>query len=181
MNHRTLRRLATVLALGAAAGLIGCGGSKAAAPPPAAPAAHATPRAPAPEGPTRTDFRTIAQKLVQECVAGGWIQKWRSTAKDVDVARPRIRLRGFEDKTQQGLDPAYLTSELEKRMRLSGVFDMVGESAETDFIGDGTLLRLAERTQRGDRISVYTATLDLIDPATNQKAYSCEATVRGDM
>jgi PBP1b-binding outer membrane lipoprotein LpoB len=140
-----------------------------------------TARTPPPEGPTRTDFRTIAAKLVQGCIAGGWISKWRSTAKDVDQAKPRIHLRGFEDKTQQNLDPEYLNQELEKKMRTSGVFDMVAEGAELDFIGQGKLLRLAERTSRGDRVSVYTATLELLDPTTNKLAYSCEATVKGEM
>jgi hypothetical protein len=159
---------------------IGC---KSSTPPPKQESAPPPPtnRPPPPEGPTRTDFKTIAGKLVQECVGGGWISKWRSTAKDVDQARPRIHLVGFEDKTQQNLDPEYLNSELEKRMRMSGVFDMVAEGAELDFIGQGKLLRLAERNARGDRISVYTATLDLIDPQTKQKAYSCEATVKGEM
>jgi PBP1b-binding outer membrane lipoprotein LpoB len=134
-----------------------------------------------PEGPTRTDFKTIAQKLVQKCVAGGWISQWRSTAKDVDQAKPRIVLRPFEDKTGQELDPEYLNTELQRRMRVSGVFDMVAEGAELDFYARGKLLRLAERTGRGDKISVYTATLEVIDPATEKIAYSCEATVKGEM
>jgi PBP1b-binding outer membrane lipoprotein LpoB len=133
-----------------------------------------------PKGPTRTDFNTIAQKLVGKCIAGGWIAKWRSTAEDIDQAKPRIYLRPFEDKTNQNLDPLYLNQTLEKRMRTSGVFDMVAEGAETDFYGRGILHLLAERTG-GERISVYTATLELIDPKTEKIAYSCEATVKGEM
>lgn len=151
-------------------------------PPPVAepaPTPRAEPKVPAPTGPTRTDFQTIAKKLLQQCVVGGWISKWRSTAKDVDQARPKIQLRGFEDKTGQGLDPEYLNGELEKRMRTSGVFDIVNDAP--DFFGQGKLMRLAERNARGDRVSVYTATLSLIDPTTNNVAYSCEATVQGEM
>jgi hypothetical protein len=149
-------------------------------PQPAAPV-KAAPREAAPQGPTRTDFQTIAKKLMQQCIAGGWISRWRSTAKDVDQAKPRIHLRGFEDKTGQGLDPDYLNGELEKRMRTSGVFDMVADGAELDFFGQGKLLRMAERTKGGERISVYTATLEMVDPGTNKTAYSCEATVKGEM
>lgn len=157
----------------------GCASS---APPPAPlPPPASSNRPPPPKGPTRTDFKTIAAKLVQQCVAGGWISRWRSTAKDVDAAKPRVHLRGFEDKTDQGLDPDYLNNELERRMRISGVFEMVTKDAEKDFIGQGKLLRLAERTPRGERISVYTATLDLIDPTSQNKAYGCEATVQGEM
>lgn len=137
-------------------------------------------RDPPPKGPTRTDFNTIAQKLVGKCVAGGWIAKWRSTAKDIDQAKPRIMLRAFEDRTGQGLDPLYLNQTLEKKMRTSGVFDLVAEGAETDFYGRGILHLLAERSG-GERISVYTATLELIDPLTEKIAYSCEATVKGEM
>lgn len=151
-------------------------------PPPQPPApARAEPKVPPPEGPTKTDFQTIAKKLVQQCIAGGWISRWRSTAADVDQARPRIQLTGFEDKTGQGLDPQYLNGELEKRMRTSGVFDMVGEGEKIDFVGKGRLLRLAERDRKGERVSVYTATLELIDPTTSKIAYSCEATVKGEL
>lgn len=156
-----------------------CGGSAASAPPPAPPPAEPS-RPPPPEGPTRTDFKTIAQKLVSRCVAGGWIHKWRSEAPDPTVAKPKIYLSDFEDQTKQDLDPQYLTAELERKMRTSGVFEMVSEDAEYDFIGKGKLLRMAER-QGGQRVSVYTAVLELISPATNKVAYSCEATVKGEM
>jgi hypothetical protein len=99
---------------------------------------------------------------------------------DVDVAKPRIYLRDFEDKTGQGLDPSYLHDELEKNMRTSGVFDMVAEAGPFDFIGRGRLLRLAERSGEG-RISVYTAILEMLDPKSEKVAYSCESTVRGEM
>lgn len=156
-----------------------CGGST---PPPEKPVSPPPPaREPPPAGPTRTDFKTIATKLVQQCITGGWISKWRSTAKDVDQAKPRVRLRGFEDKTGQNLDPEYLNQELEKKMRTSGVFEVVSESEPLDFHGQGKLLRLAEKNSRGERISVYTATLEMIDPTTNKVAYSCEATVKGEM
>ena len=58
---------------------------------------------------------------------------------------------------------------------------MVPEGAERDFDGRGRLLRLAERDARGDRYSVYTVTLDLIEPGGDRVAYSCEATVKGEM
>jgi hypothetical protein len=176
----TMRHFKISLFLSVVAVLAACSSST---PPPRAepPPTTRSSAPPPPSGPTRTDFQTIAKKLVQQCVQGGWISKWRSTAKDVDQAKPRIHLRGFEDKTGQNLDPDYLNNELEKRMRTSGVFDMVAAEGQLDFFGEGKLLRMAERTSRGDRISVYTATLDLIDPTTNQKAYSCEATVKGEM
>jgi hypothetical protein len=156
----------------------GCGGSAQSAPPPPKPVEA---RPPPPEGPTRTDFKTIAQKLVSRCVAGGWIHKWRSTNEDPLAAKPKIYLRDFDDQTKQDLDPQYLTSELERKMRQSGVFEMVSEDGGYDFIGRGKLLRLAERTGKGDRVSVYTAVLELIDPSSSKVAYSCEATVKGDM
>ena len=156
---------------------VACGGKT----PKPAPAARAEkPRPAAPVGPTRTDFKTIAKKLVKRCVAGGWINRWRSEAPDVDVAKPRIYLRDFEDRTGQGLDPTYLTSELARRMRVSGVYDMVGEGAALDFVGRGKLMKMAERVS-GRRVSVYTATLDMLDPKSDRVAYSCEATVRGEM
>jgi hypothetical protein len=174
MHHRVLARLALFATLS----LMACSHAqpppKESAPPPVS---H---KPPPPEGPTRTDFKTIADKLVSRCIGGGWISRWRSTQKDIDVARPRIFLRGFEDKTDQNLDPSYLATELERRMRMSGAFDMVPEGQETDFIAQGKILRLAERAGKG-RISVYTATLDLIDPSTNKKAYDCEATVQGEL
>lgn len=148
-------------------------------PPPARPAPVDT-RPPPPSGPTRTDFKTIAKKLMARCVAGGWIDTWRASAPDVDVAKPRIFVAEFEDKTDQDLDPSYLRTVLEKRMRLSGVYELVTESAERDFTGRGRLLRLAERVG-GKRVSVYTATLDMLDPNSGAVAYSCEATVRGEL
>lgn len=141
----------------------------------------AEPREKPPEGPTRTDFKTIAQKLMNKCIAGGWIARWRSTAKDIDQAKPRIVLRPFEDKTEQGLDSDFLNQQLEQRMRLSGVYDMVAAGAEFDFYGRGKLLRLAERAGSGKRVTVYTAILEFVDPQTDKVAYSCEATVQGEM
>jgi hypothetical protein len=139
------------------------------------------PRSDAPEGPTRTDFQTIAKKLVQRCVAGGWIHRWRSEQPSVDgAAKPRIYLEGFEDRTDKGLDPSYLLSQLESRMRKSGVYEMVSAEGEHDFIGRGRLLRLAERSGR-IRVSVYTAVLDLVNPTTGKIAYNCEATVEGEL
>jgi hypothetical protein len=172
MHHRVLARFALLSLLGAA-----CGGST---PPPKKEPAPVSTRPAPPEGPTRTDFKTIADKLVGRCIGGGWISKWRSTQKDIDVARPRIFLKGFEDKTDKNLDPTYLVTELERRMRMSGAFDMVPEGAPTDFIAQGKILRLAERAGKG-RISVYTATLELLDPTTNQRAYDCEATIQGEL
>jgi hypothetical protein len=142
------------------------------------------PRAPvrsAPSGPTRTDFKEIAQKLLARCVAGGWISEWRSRQPDVDVAKPKVHLRDFEDKTGQKLDPTYLNSTLAQRMRLSGVYELVDGDDAADFIGRGQLLRLAERGGSGERFSVYTAVLNLVDPKTQKTAYSCEATVKGEL
>ena len=147
-------------------------------PPPSEPPPPARPAPPA--GPTRTDFATIAKKLVSRCVAGGWINEWRSKQPDVDVAKPKIHLRDFEDKTGQNLDPTYRNTTLEQKMRLSGVYEMTSEDAGSDFIGKGVLLRMAERTS-GGRISVYTVTLNLMEPASGKVVYSCEATVQGEM
>lgn len=133
-----------------------------------------------PPGPTRTDFKTIAKKLMKRCVAGGWIERWRADAPDVDVAKPRLHLLGFEDKTSQGLDQTYLMSVLERRMRMSGVYDLVTDTAEKDFDARGRLLRMSERTRNG-KVSVYTAILEIISPKDGKIAYSCEATVRGEM
>ena len=113
-------------------------------------------------------------------MTGGWIHDWRAEQPDVDVARPKIRMLPFEDRTGQDLDPTYLNTVLAQRMRLSGVFDLAGEDTEPDFLGKGTLLRLAER--RGDRrYSVYTATLELQKPQGGTVVHACEATVKGDM
>ncbi len=98
----------------------------------------------------------------------------------MDVARPKIIIRDFEDRTKQDLDQTYLKTTLEQRMRLSGVFDMVPDEGSADFIGRGRLMRLAERTRSG-RISVYTVTLDLLNPKTEAVTYSCEASVKGEM
>lgn len=154
----------------------------ASAPPPSVSADRPPPpRSDAPEGPTRTDFQAIAKKLVQRCVAGGWIHRWRAEQPNVDAAaKPRIYLEGFEDRTDKGLDPSYLHSQLESRMRKSGVYEMVAGDAEHDFIARGRLLRLAERSGRS-RISVYTAVLDLVDPKSGKLAYNCEATVEGEL
>lgn len=154
---------------------VGCGGAK--PPPPVAPPTVST----APTGPTRTDFNQIAKALVRRCVAGGWINQWRSTNEDVDAARPKIFMKAFENKTGKELDPTYLNAVLEQRMRTSGVFDMVTESGEPDFIGHGKLLRLAERGSGGARFSVYSAILELKDPTTEKMAYSCETSVKGEM
>ena len=158
--------------------LAACSSSKQATPPPPPPA-HARPAPPS--GPTRTDFNDIAKELVKKCVGGGWISRWRSEHEDVDVAKPKIHLVEFEDKTGQDLDPSYLVSVLEKRMRMSGVFDMVPSSDASDFVGRGKLLRLAERTPKGKRFSVYTVTLELLEPQSDRIAYSCEATVQGEL
>ena len=136
---------------------------------------------PAIAGPTRTDFESIAKELVRRCVAGGWISKWRSGHENIDVAKPKIHLRDFEDRTGQGLDPTYLETVLAQRMRTSGVFEMVSDDSASDFIGRGSLMRLAERDGRGRRTSVYTATLQLIDPSTSNVAYGCEASVAGEL
>lgn len=172
-------RIAGLALVSFAAFAAGCGGST----PPPRTEPDSKPverRQKPPEGPTRTDWKTIAQKLVQKCIAGGWIAKWRSTNEDIDQAKPRILLQPFEDKTGQNLDPEYLNTELEKRMRTSGVFDIVPDTGDPNFYGRGKLLRLAERSG-GERITVYTATLELIDPRTEKIAYSCEATVKGEM
>ena len=153
----------------------------ASAPPPPPPARPAPPPPTAPSGPTRTDFKVIAGKLMKRCVAGGWINTWRSQQADIDAARPKIFLAEFEDKTGQGLDSTYLHRTLEQKMRLSGVYEMVPEADGAHFIGKGKLLRMAERGKGGARISVYTAVLDLVDPATSKVAYTCEATVEGEM
>lgn len=166
-----------VLALAFASALAACGSST---PPPAAPVETGADARPAPPaGPTRTDVKQIAKELVAKCVGGGWISKWRSTYADVEVARPKIKLEDFEDKTGQNIDTTYMTSELERRMSTSGVFEMVTEAPH--FVAHGRLLRLAERGKGGARISVYTAVLDLHDPATNKRAYGCEATVQGEL
>lgn len=115
------------------------------------------------------------------CVAGGWINEWRSKHEDIDVARPKIKLTEFEDRTEQDLDSTYLHRTLEQRMRLSGVYDIVADEGDADFLAKGKLLRLAERTRSGDRISVYTAILDLTDPKSGKVVYTCETTVRGEM
>ncbi len=135
----------------------------------------------APTGPTRTDFKTIARKLVSRCVGGGWISRWRADHENVDVAKPKIHLEKFEDRTDQNLDPQYLHSTLEQRMRLSGVYDMVAKEQDPDFLGRGHILRLAERDARGTRFSVYTAVLQLVEPTSGGTTYSCEASVRGEM
>jgi len=133
-----------------------------------------------PPGPTRTDFKTIAKKLMKRCVAGGWIERWRASAPDVDVAKPRIHLLGFEDKTGQELDQTYLMSVLERRMRMSGVYDLVTAGTDKDFDARGRLLKMSERTKSG-KVSVYTAILEIISPKDGNITYSCEATVRGEM
>jgi hypothetical protein len=158
--------------------VLGCSSSKQATttPPPPPPSRPAPP-----SGPTRTDFQDIAKTLVKQCVGGGWIDKWRSTHEDIDVAKPKIHLSEFEDKTGQDLDPTYLMSVLEKRMRMSGVFEMMSGPDGSDFIGRGRLLRLSERTPKGKRFSVYTVTLELLEPASDRVAYSCEATVQGEL
>jgi|GEM_PF-2299325 len=158
------------------------GASACASPPPPPPAPPPAPARPAPPaGPTRTDFKQISKKLMARCVAGGWINEWRSKHEDVDVARPKVKLTQFEDRTEQDLDSTYLHRTLEQRMRLSGVYDIVADEADADFLAKGKLLRLAERTRSGDRISVYTAILDLTDPKSGKVVYTCETTVRGEM
>ena len=99
---------------------------------------------------------------------------------DLDMRKPKIHLGDFEDKTGQNLDPTYLNTTLEQKMRLSGVYEMTSEDAGSDFIGKGVLLRMAERTS-GGRISVYTVTLNLMEPASGKVVYSCEATVQGPL
>lgn len=135
---------------------------------------------PPPTGPTRTDFKTIARRLVSRCVGGGWIERWRSSHADADVAKPRVFLAAFADETGQDLDSEYLRSTLEQRMRLSGVYDMVARKGEADFVARGVLRRLAER-QGGERISVYNASVDLEDAESGRRAHRCESTVRGEM
>ncbi|MCB9649554.1 MAG: hypothetical protein H6730_23575 [Deltaproteobacteria bacterium] len=149
--------------------------------PPPPPPPPAAPPPTAPSGPTRTDFKEIAGKLMKRCVAGGWINTWRSQQANIDAARPKIHLAEFEDKTGQDLDSTYLHRTLEQKMRLSGVYDMQPEAEGADFIGKGKLLRMAERGKGGARFSVYTAVLDLVDPASGKVAYTCEATVEGEM
>jgi hypothetical protein len=128
---------------------LACSSSKTAERPPPPPPARPAP----PSGPTRTDFQTIAKTLVKECVAGGWISRWRSDHENVDVAKPKIYLADFE---------------------------MVTAAEGSDFVGRGRLLRLAERAS-GKRFSVYTVTLDLLRPDSSEVAYSCEATVQGEL
>lgn len=162
-----MRRCVLVLTFAAA-----CGGST---PPP-----QVADRLPPPSGPTRTDFKTIAKKLVARCVSGGWIERWRSTHDDPDVAKPRVYLASFADETGQDLDSGYLRTTLEQRMRLSGIYEMVARPDIADFVAQGTLRRLAERT-RGDRISIYTATIELEDAKSRRRAHQCEASVQGEM
>lgn len=168
------------LALAVGVGLGAC--STTPPPPPAAPPPDPVARAPSPipTGPTRTDFKTIAKKLMSRCVRGGWINAWRAEQPDVDVARPKIRLLPFEDRTSQDLDPTYLNTILAQRMRLSGAFDLAGDNVEPDFLGKGTLLRLAEGNAT-DRYAVYIATLELQNPKSGRVVHACEATVKGEL
>ncbi len=158
--------------------MLGCAGNPVEVPPP--PAVRAAPPPAPPRGPTRTDFKTIARKLLARCVSGGWINRWRADHEDVDVARPRVFLDPFVDKTEQDLDPTYLNTVLAQRMRISGVFEVVDEVESADFIGQGELLRLAERDGKG-RYSVYTAILKMRDPKDRRTVHSCEASVQGEM
>lgn len=135
---------------------------------------------PPPAGPTRTSVKEIAKKLSGKCVGGGWIARWRSEGH-MNSARPKIWLSGFEDRTGQNVDPTYLASETESRMRLANVFDMVAEAGAPDFIAVGKLLRLAEIGKNGARISVYTAILELQDPVSKKTVQSCEANVEGEL
>lgn len=157
----------------ALAALAACGGST---PPPR----PAPPVSTAPAGPTKTDFATIARKLVGRCAMGGWIERWRSEHEDPNVAKPRVMLMAFRDETGQELDADYLRSTLEQRMRLSGVYTMVSDATEADFVARGQLKRLAERVS-GRRVSVYTALLELESRETGRRIHQCEATVRGEM
>jgi len=99
----------------------------------------------------------------------------------MDVARPKLYIASFEDRSGQAIDPAYMTSETEARFRLGGVFDIVGETGGPHFIGKGKILRLAETGKGGARVSVYTLTLDMVDPASQRTVQSCEATVEGEL
>ncbi|MEM7674373.1 MAG: hypothetical protein AAF449_00055 [Myxococcota bacterium] len=155
-----------------------CGGST--PPPPPPPVAVAPPPPPPPRGPTRTDFKTISKKLLARCVRGGWIDRWRSEHQNVDTARPKVFLDEFQNKTGQDMDPGYLNTILAQRMRLSGVFEIVDDVGNADFIGRGKLLRLAERDRQG-RYSVYTAILDVMNPVDRRTVHSCEASVQGEM
>lgn len=96
------------------------------------------------------------------------------------MARARVFLDDFADKTKQDLDPSYLNSVLAQRMRISGAFDVVDDRDQADFIGHGELLRLAERDRHG-RYSVYTAILKMKNPQTGRTVHSCEASVQGEM
>lgn len=147
----------------------------------APPAPVVQPAVPAPpQGPTRTSFKAIAKKLTQRCIGGGWISSWRSEHEDVDVARPKVYLEPVEDRTEMNLDPTYLKQTLAHRMQLSRVFEIVADAKDADFIGKPSLLRLAEEGRHG-RISVYTATLQLKNAATQDVVHSCEASVRGEL
>lgn len=99
----------------------------------------------------------------------------------MDVVRPKIFVSGFEDRTGLSIDTTYMASELESRMRLSGVYEMVSDQAGAHFLGNGKLLRLAELGKNGARVSVYTAVLDLVDPESKKTVQSCEATVEGEL
>ncbi|MCB9654009.1 MAG: hypothetical protein H6729_07780 [Deltaproteobacteria bacterium] len=169
-------RFSVLLSLGASA----CATAKAPQEPPAQTAARDVP-APPPSGPTQTDFKIISKRLVKRCIAGGWINRWRANNSDVNAAKPKIFLAPFDDATGLNLDPEYLRTTLERRMRRTQAFEMVADRSGCDFIGQGKLHRLAERGPKGERFSVYTATLALLDPTTEKVAYSCEATVRGEM
>ncbi len=162
--------------------LLACAPPSAEAPPPA-PAPEARPAEEAndaPAGPTRTSIKAIAKKLAGTCIGGGWIARWRSEGH-MQVARPKLWVSGFEDRTGQNIDPTYMTSETESRLRLTGVFELVGESGAPDFVASGKLLRLAEMGKNGARVSVYTAVLDMADPASKRTVQSCEATVEGEL
>ena len=175
MTHAPVRIVLLLVALPLAAA---CGGAKPKPAPP--PVSAAPPPPPPPRGPTRTDFKSIARKLVGRCVGGGWVNRWRAEHEDVNVARPKVFLDEFDDKTGQDLDPSYLNSVLAQRMRISGVFEIVDSADQADFLGRGKLLRLAERDSKG-RYSVYTAILSLADPNSRRTVHSCEASVQGEM
>ncbi len=163
------------VAMGTIALLLAACGGKTPPPPPPGPSGP-----PPPSGPTKTDFEAIARQLVGRCVTGGWIERWRSTHSDVNVAKPRVRLTDFEDRTGQDLDGDYLRSVLEQRMRLSGVYEVVQDEDRADFVAKGSIRRMAERV-RGERVSVYTAILEFDAVATGRRYHQCESTVRGEM
>ncbi len=188
------------------AGLAACGALSACAGPAATGATPAATPATATDNPVElsgewndVDAELVATEIIRDFLASDWIADWRARNGD---RTPTLRLYPIRNRTTGYIDHRFFTKRFEAALVRSGKMTVLlandekprtsdGEDLltqddaaargrderEVDFIFSGTLVVQEDRA--GDRqVSAYLATVEIIETATQRKAWIGQKRIR---